>query len=87
MDKQTIVSVIIQLVKSRTEGQPFSSFTYMGGKIVKLKQIKMYSFGRSSISEGVISSENLEENIVTLTDSFLMMALECYKNEKIKDGQ
>ncbi|SFH10576.1 hypothetical protein SAMN05660649_03889 [Desulfotomaculum arcticum] len=54
---------------------------------MKLKQIKMYSFGRSSISEGVISSENLEENIVTLTDSFLMMALESYKNEEIQNGQ
>jgi hypothetical protein len=53
---------------------------------MKAKQIKMYSFGRSYIKDGVISSENLEENIVTLTESFLTMALECYKNIKLKDG-
>lgn len=47
----------------------------------------MYSFGRSSISEGTISSENLEENEITLTDSFLTIALECYKNEEIQNGQ
>jgi len=54
---------------------------------MKAKQIKMYSFGRSHIKDGIIASENLEENIVTLTDSFLTIALECYKNEEIQNGQ
>ena len=54
---------------------------------MKAKQIKMYSFGRSNIKDGVITSENLEDNIVTLTESFLTMALESYKNEKLEDGQ
>ena len=55
---------------------------------MKAKQIKMYSFGRLHIKEGIITSENLEDYIVTLTESFLTMALECYsyRNEKIEDG-
>jgi hypothetical protein len=49
----------------------------------------MYSFGRSSIKDGTITStpESLEDNIVTLTESFLTLALECYKNEELEDGQ
>ncbi len=54
---------------------------------MKAKQIKIYSFGRSCIEDGVITSENLEDKIVTLTESFLTMALESYRNEKIEDGQ
>jgi len=54
---------------------------------MKQRQIKIYSFGRKSIADGVITSENLEENIITLTESFLTLALECYKNIKIEDGQ
>ena len=51
------------------------------------RQIKIYSFGRKNIIDGVISAENLEENIITLTESFLTFAYECYKNEKLEDGQ
>ena len=54
---------------------------------MKQKQIKMYSFGRKNIKDGVITSENLEENKITLSESFLIFAYECYKGEKIKDGQ
>ncbi|MDR3585274.1 MAG: hypothetical protein P4L59_08125 [Desulfosporosinus sp.] len=54
---------------------------------MKAKQIKMYSFGRSCIKDGIIASDNLEDNEITLTESFLTMALECYRNEKIEDGQ
>jgi len=54
---------------------------------MKQKQIKIYSFGRSCIEEGVITSGNLEDNTITLTESFLTLALECYKNIKIQDGQ
>lgn len=51
------------------------------------RQIKIYSFGRKNIIDGVISAENLEGNIITLTESFLTFAYECYKNEKLEDGQ
>lgn len=54
---------------------------------MKQKQIKIYRFGRKNISEGIIISENLEENIITLTESFLIFAFESYKNEKLEDGQ
>jgi len=54
---------------------------------MKAKQIKIYSFGRSQIKDGEISSENLEDNEITLTESFLTIALECYKNVKLEDGQ
>src|SRR5665648_49145 len=54
---------------------------------MKAKQIKIYSFGRSNIKDGIIASENLEDNQITLSESFLMNALECYKNIKIEDGQ
>lgn len=54
---------------------------------MKAKQIKMYSFGRSCIKDGIIASENLEDNIVTLTESFLTMALACYKETDLQDGQ
>jgi hypothetical protein len=52
---------------------------------MKQKQIKIYSFGRKNITDGIIISENLEENIITLTESFLIFAYECYKNEKVED--
>lgn len=46
----------------------------------------MYSFGRACIAEGVITFEKLEDNTITLTESFLKIALECYKNIKIENG-
>ncbi|WP_010235052.1 hypothetical protein [Clostridium arbusti] len=54
---------------------------------MKQKQIKIYSFGRKNITDGIITSENLEENIITLTESFLTFAYECYENEKLENGQ
>ncbi|UZW12592.1 hypothetical protein OSC52_12070 [Clostridium pasteurianum] len=54
---------------------------------MKQKQIKIYSFGRKNIADCIITSENLEENIITLTESFLTVAYECYKNEKLENGQ
>lgn len=53
----------------------------------QLRQIKMYSFNRGSISEGQINSENVESLIVTLTDSFLTFALEKYLNREIANGE
>jgi len=54
---------------------------------MKAKQIKMYSFGRSCIKDGIITTDNLKGNEITLTESFLTMALGCYKETKIEDGQ
>ena len=54
---------------------------------MKGKQVKIYSFGRSCIEDGVITTENLEDNEITLSESFLTIALECYKNIKLEDGQ
>lgn len=54
---------------------------------MKQKQIKIYSFGRSNIKDGIITSENFEDNTITLTESFLTLAFGCYKNTKIEDGQ
>lgn len=54
---------------------------------MKQNKIKIYSFGRKNIKDGVITSEDLEKNIITLTESFLTFAYECYKNEKIENGQ
>lgn len=54
---------------------------------MKQKQIVIYSFGRSCIKDGIITSENLEDNIITLSESFLLIAFECYKNEKLEDGK
>ena len=54
---------------------------------MKQKQIRMYSFGRSNIKDGVITSENLEDNEIILTESFLTLAYECYKNKKIENRQ
>lgn len=50
---------------------------------MKQKQIKMYRFDRKNIKDGVITSEDLDKNIITLSESFLIFAYECYKNEKI----
>ena len=58
-----------------------------GSEQMKQKQIKIYSFGRSCIKDGIITSENLQDNIITLSESFLSFAFECYKNEKLEDGQ
>lgn len=54
---------------------------------MKQKQIKIYSFGRKNIEDGIITSENLEENTITLTESFLTFSYECFKNEKLENGQ
>lgn len=54
---------------------------------MKQKQIKIYSFGRENIKDGIITCVNLEENLITLTESFLTFVYECYKNEKLQDGQ
>lgn len=53
---------------------------------MKQKQIRMYSFGRSNIKDRVITSENLEDNEILLTENFLTLALGCYKNIKIENG-
>lgn len=50
---------------------------------MKQKQIKVYSFNRGCISEGVITSENLEKNIITLTESFLTIAYESESDETL----
>ena len=54
---------------------------------MKHRLIKMYSFGRSCILDWMITTENLEEHIITLSDSFLMFAFEKYKNETLADGE
>ena len=54
---------------------------------MKAKQIKIYSFGRSNIKDGIIASENLEDNQITLSESFLMNALAYYKETELQDGQ
>lgn len=51
------------------------------------KQIKMYSFGRNYISDGVIKSDNLDENTITIVESFFTLAYECYKGEELQDKQ
>lgn len=53
----------------------------------QLRQIKMYSFNRLQVSDGVISMENLDDHIITLTDSFLMFAFEKYLNVTFANGQ
>jgi hypothetical protein len=40
-------------------------------KKVKERQIKIYGFDRDSISDGVISSEDLESRIITLLEILL----------------
>lgn len=47
----------------------------------------MYSFKRDYISEGQIVSENLDSSVVTVTDSFLMFALEKYLNREIANRE
>ncbi|AIQ11327.1 hypothetical protein [Paenibacillus durus] len=54
---------------------------------MKQRQIRMYSFRRECISEGRITAEKIEDQIISLSDSFLMFAWECYKNEKMVDQQ
>jgi hypothetical protein len=53
---------------------------------VKDRQIKIYGFDRDIISEGVISSEELENHIVTLPDCFFVQAYECYMGKTLVDG-
>ncbi len=53
---------------------------------MKERQIKIYGFDRDSISEGVISSEELENRIVTLPDCFFVQAYECYTGTILSDG-
>ncbi|MFT4413885.1 hypothetical protein ACLM5H_08505 [Fredinandcohnia humi] len=52
----------------------------------QLRQIKMYSFKRDSISDGQINSENLDSSIITLSDSFLLFALEKHLNREFANG-
>ncbi|MCI1693286.1 hypothetical protein [Aneurinibacillus aneurinilyticus] len=54
---------------------------------MKQRLIKMYRFGRECISDGVINAEKMEDQIISLSDSFLLFAWECYRNEKLVDGQ
>lgn len=54
---------------------------------MKQNQIKVYRFERDCIANGVITSADLEENKITLTDSFLTFALECYTDKKLESGQ
>ena len=54
---------------------------------MKQKQIKIYSFNRKSITMGAIASENFDENIITLTESFLTYAYECYRGITLENGQ
>lgn len=58
----------------------------MGRAKVKERQIKIYGFDRDSISEGVISSDDLENRIVTLPDCFFVQAYECYSGIILTDG-
>ena len=53
---------------------------------MKERQIKIYGFDKDSISEGVISSEELESRIVTLPDCFFVQAYECYSGITLSDG-
>lgn len=53
---------------------------------MKERQIKIYGFDRESISDGVISSEDLESRIVTLPDCFFVQAYECYSQKTLVDG-
>ncbi len=62
------------------------ALTLWGGQKVKERQIKIYGFDRDSISEGIISSEELESRIVTLPDCFFVQAYECYSGITLSDG-
>ncbi len=53
--------------------------------MVRLKSFKMYAFGRSYIKEKIIQSADLNNNEVTITESFLTRALECYKQKELQD--
>ena len=53
---------------------------------MKDRQIKIYGFDRDSVSEGVISSDNLEDKLVTLPDCFFVQAYECYTNSQLDNG-
>lgn len=46
---------------------------------MKQKQIKIYSFNRSCIKDATVTAEDLKSNIITLSESFLTYAYECYK--------
>lgn len=62
------------------------ALTLWGGQKVKERQIKIYGFDRDSISDGVISSEDLESRIITLPDCFFVQAYECYSGKTLVDG-
>lgn len=57
------------------------------GRIYETKANQNVQLWKKNIRDCEINSENLEENIITLSESFLIFAYECYKGEKIKDGQ
>jgi hypothetical protein len=62
------------------------ALTLWGGQKVKERQIKIYGFDRDSISDGVISNDDLESRIVTLPDCFFVQAYERYKEITLDDG-
>lgn len=62
------------------------ALTIWGGQKVKERQTKIYGFDRDSISDGVISSEDLESRIITLPDCFFVKAYERYKEITLEDG-
>jgi hypothetical protein len=70
-----------------TEGLAFGSFDIWGSKQMKQKQIKIYSFNRSCIKDTTIASDNLESDIITLSESFLTFAYECYKGITLENDQ
>jgi RNA dependent RNA polymerase len=53
----------------------------------KQRLFKIYSFDRDCIEDGIIAPENLEAQLTTLSDSFLMFALEKYKGEDVVNDQ
>ena len=54
---------------------------------MKQKLIKLYSFNRNDISKNRIESKELDEKLISISESFLTYAYECYKNKKLEDGE
>ncbi|MGG2091902.1 hypothetical protein AB1283_04115 [Bacillus sp. S13(2024)] len=54
---------------------------------MRQRLFKMYNFDRNCIENGTINPENLDQYVTTLNDSFLLFALEKYKDETLEDGQ
>jgi len=62
------------------------ALTLRGGQKLKDRQMKIYAFDRDSILEGVISSDNIEDKLVTLPDCFFVQAYEGYTNSPLDNG-